>query len=61
LAPGAASDIQPRSIHNLYAFLCIDRMFWKEGVTLTTALFRRTDAPVFDAVGDGSRATTPEP
>jgi hypothetical protein len=56
LAPGALlviDDIQIRSIHNLYAFLCEDRMFRKVGVTLTTAFFRRTDAPVFDPAGDG--------
>ncbi|GAA0585341.1 class I SAM-dependent methyltransferase [Rhizomicrobium electricum] len=56
LAPGALlviDDIQIRSIHNLYEFLCADRMFEKVGVTLTTAFFRRTDAPVFDPLGDG--------
>lgn len=56
LAPGALlviDDIQIRTIHNLYRFLCADRMFEKLGVTLTTAFFRRTDAPAFDPLGDG--------
>lgn len=56
LRPGALlviDDVQIRSIHNLYAFLCRDRMFDRVGVTLTTAFFRRTDAPAFDPFGDG--------
>lgn len=56
LAPGALlviDDIQIRTIHNLYQFLCADRMFEKLGVTLTTAFFRRTNAPLFNPLGDG--------
>lgn len=56
LAPGALlviDDIHIRSIHNLYAFLCQDRMSRPLGVTHTTAFFRRSDSPAFDPFGDG--------
>lgn len=45
-------DIQIRTIHNLYEFLCGDAMFTLEEVVDTTAFFRRTAAPVFSPIGD---------
>jgi hypothetical protein len=46
-------DIQIRSIHNLFAFLCADSMFRLDEVVRSTAFFTRTDAPTFDPTGDG--------
>lgn len=46
-------DIQIRSIHNLFAFLCADSMFRLDEVVRSTAFFTRTDAPTFDPAGDG--------
>ena len=46
-------DIQIRSIHNLFSFLKMDKMFHLEQIVKTTAFFRRTDAPTFNPLGDG--------
>ena len=46
-------DIQIRSTHNLYEFLRADDMFELVDVVQTTAIFRRTSAPLFDPQGDG--------
>jgi hypothetical protein len=46
-------DIQIRSIHHLFKFLCRDAMFQLDEVAHTTAFFTRTDAPTFDPLGDG--------
>ena len=48
-------DIQIRSIHNLFEFLCSDSMFRLEEVVRSTAFFIRTEAPAFDPTGDGWR------
>jgi hypothetical protein len=46
-------DIQIRSIHNLFEFMCSDPMFRLETVVRSTAFFVRTDAPTFNPTGDG--------
>lgn len=46
-------DIQIRSVHNLFEFLCSDSMFQLEEVVRTTAFFTRTDKPTFDPIGGG--------
>jgi hypothetical protein len=56
LDPGAlliVDDIDIRSVHNLFEFLRRDAMFTLDEVVQTTAFFTRTDAPVFDPLGDG--------
>jgi hypothetical protein len=56
LEPGALlvlDDIQIRSIHRLFQFLRRDSMFELDEVVRTTAFFTRTEAPVFDLLGDG--------
>jgi hypothetical protein len=45
-------DIHIRSIYHLFEFLRADAMFRLDEVVQTTALFTRTDAPVFDPLGD---------
>jgi hypothetical protein len=46
-------DIHIRTIHELYRFLRADKMFELLEVVEKTAFFRRTNAPLFDAFGDG--------
>lgn len=46
-------DIHIPSIHNLFAFLRDDEMFDLLEVIGTTAIFRRTEAPLFDPYCDG--------
>jgi hypothetical protein len=46
-------DIHIRSIHNLFEFLRTDSMFRLEEVVASTAFFTRTEAPVFNPLGDG--------
>lgn len=46
-------DIQIPTVYNFFCFLKDDEMFELTDVVSTTAFFRRTDAPVFDAYGDG--------
>lgn len=46
-------DIHIPSVHNLFEFLRRDAMFKLDRVVQTTAFFTRTDAPVFDPLGDG--------
>ena len=46
-------DIQIRTIHNLFRFLCREDMFRLLGVTGNTAFFERTARPVFDPWNDG--------
>lgn len=56
LAPGAllvVDDVHIRSVNDLFRFLRVDAMFTLLEVVETTALFRRTDAPAFDPLGDG--------
>jgi hypothetical protein len=56
LAPGALlilDDIHIRTVHNLFRFLREDAMFRRDEVVGTTAFFTRTEAPAFDALGDG--------
>jgi hypothetical protein len=45
-------DIQIRSVNNLFRFLKEDKMFRLEEVVRATAFFTRTDAPMFDPLGD---------
>ena len=45
-------DIHIRSVHNFFEFLRHDAMFELEEVAHTTAFFTRTQAPVFDPLGD---------
>lgn len=56
LAPGALlviDDVHVRAVNDLFRFLRSDAMFELREVVHTTAFFRRTDAPVFDPLGDG--------
>ena len=56
LAPGAllvVDDMHIRAVNDLFRFLRADAMFTLLEVVDTTALFRRTDAPTFDPLGDG--------
>jgi len=56
LAPGAllvVDDVHIRSVNDLFRFLRADAMFTLLEVVDTTAVFRRTDAPAFDPLGDG--------
>jgi predicted O-methyltransferase YrrM len=56
LARGALlvlDDIHIRAVNDLFRFLRADPMFALERVVRRTAFFRRTDAPTFDATGDG--------
>jgi len=46
-------DIHIRTVHNLFDFLRADAMFKLVEVVGTTAFFRRTDAPLFNPLGDG--------
>jgi hypothetical protein len=46
-------DINIRSVHNLFSVVRADKMFQLEQIVKTTAFFRRTDAPIFDPLGDG--------
>ncbi len=46
-------DIHIPTIHNLFAFVRDDAMFELLEVAGTTAIFRRTAAPLFDPYGDG--------
>lgn len=46
-------DIHIPTIHNLYSFLKDDEMFALLEVVGTTAIFRRTAAPLFDPFADG--------
>ncbi|WP_292532262.1 class I SAM-dependent methyltransferase [Methylocystis sp.] len=46
-------DIHIPTISRLADFLSEDRMFEKVEFVGSTAIFRRTDAPVFDPLGDG--------
>jgi predicted O-methyltransferase YrrM len=46
-------DIHIPTIGRLADFLCEDRMFEKLDFIGATAVFRRTDAPLFDPLGDG--------
>jgi hypothetical protein len=46
-------DIHIPTVHNLFQFLERDRMFALDRVVHATAFFTRTDAPVFDPLGDG--------
>lgn len=46
-------DIHIPTVRHLFDVLCEDEMFKLEEVVLTTAFFRRTDAPVFAPTGDG--------
>lgn len=48
-------DIHIRTINNLFQFLCRDEMFRLDEVVRTTAFFTRTEAPMFDPVGDSWR------
>ncbi len=56
LRPGAlliVDDIQIPTIARLFDFLCRDEMYELVEVTLFTAFFRRTAAPVFNPRADG--------
>jgi predicted O-methyltransferase YrrM len=56
LNPGALfvlDDIHIPTIQNLYRFVRADAMFEQVECVRSTAFFRRTDAPVFDPLGDG--------
>lgn len=46
-------DIHIPTIHNLFRFLCKERMFRMLEVSSRTAFFERTAAPAFDPWGDG--------
>ena len=46
-------DIHIPTVHNLFQFLRQDAMFELDEVVQTTAFFTRTNAPVFDPLGDG--------
>ena len=46
-------DIHIPTVHHLFAFLRRDAMFHLEEIVGVTAFFTRTDAPVFDPLGDG--------
>lgn len=46
-------DIHIPTITNLFKFLCADDMYYLDSVVLTTAFFRRTEAPTFSPTGDG--------
>jgi hypothetical protein len=46
-------DIHIRGIHNIFEFLRADQMFRLDEVVGSTAFFTRTDAPVFNPLGDG--------
>lgn len=46
-------DIHIRTIYELFNFLRADKMFKLVQVIRTTAIFRRTAAPVFDPLADG--------
>lgn len=46
-------DIQIPTVTRLFEFVREDEMFRLEKVIKTTAFFRRTDAPLFDPLGDG--------
>ncbi len=46
-------DIHIPTIHNLFRVLCSDDMFLLDRIVQTTAFFRRTNSPTFDALGDG--------
>ena len=46
-------DIHIPTVHNLFQFLRQDAMFELDEVVERTAFFTRTNAPVFDPVGDG--------
>jgi predicted O-methyltransferase YrrM len=46
-------DIHIPSVHDLFRFLCADRMFELAERIDATAFFVRTDAPTFDPMGDG--------
>ncbi len=46
-------DIHIPTVHNLFKFLTADAMFDLEATARSTAIFRRTDSPLFDPYGDG--------
>lgn len=46
-------DIHIPTIRQMYDVLCDDKMWTHVENVLTTAFFRRTDAPMFDPFGDG--------